>query len=78
MMPDLRRPSGVVVAARKANAPSSGPLLQVGDVIYEVNRRVVDGVDALRNVLGRAKSGQSLVLLIERSGHLMYIPLQLD
>jgi serine protease Do len=78
LMPDLRRPAGVVVAARKTNAPYSGALLQVGDVIYEVNRRVVGGVEALRDVLGRAKSGQSLVLLIERSGHLMYIPLQLD
>ncbi len=78
LMPDLRRPAGVVVAARKTNAPYTGPLLQVGDVIYEVNRRVVNGVEALRTVLGRAKSGQSLVLLIERNGHLMYIPLQLD
>ena len=41
LMPDLRRPAGVVVAARKTNAPYSGPLLQVGDVIYEVNRHVV-------------------------------------
>jgi serine protease Do len=78
LMPDLRRPAGVVVAARKTNAPYTGPLLQVGDVIYEVNRGVVNGVEALRNVLDRSKSGQSLVLLIERSGHLMYIPLQLD
>jgi serine protease Do len=78
LMPDLRRPAGVVVAARKTNAPYSGPLLQVGDVVYEVNRRVVNGVDSLRNVLGRMKSGQSLVLLIERNGHLRYIPLQLD
>ncbi len=78
LMPDLRRPAGVVVAARKTNAPYSGPLLQVGDVIYEVNRRVISGVDALRNALGQAKSGQSLVLLIERGGHLMYIPLQVD
>ena len=78
LMPDLRRPAGVVVAARKTNAPYSGPLLQVGDVIYEVNRRVVNGVEALRNALSQAKSGQSLALLIERNGHLMYIPLQLD
>jgi serine protease Do len=78
LMPDLRRPAGVVVAARKTNAPYSGPLLQAGDVIYELNRHVVNGVDQLRSTLSRMKSGQSLVLLVERSGHLLYVPLSLD
>ncbi len=78
LIPELRRPAGVVVAARKTNAPYSGPLLQTGDVIYEINRHVVSGVDSLRAVLARMKSSQSVVLLIERSGHLLYVPLQLD
>ena len=78
LIPELRRPAGVVVAARKANAPYSGPLLQAGDVIYEVNRHVVNGVDSLRGVLSRMKSSESVVLLIERSGVLMYVALQLD
>jgi serine protease Do len=78
VMPELRRPAGIVVAARKTNAPYSGPLLSVGDVIYEVNRRVVNGVEALRHVLSQTKSGQSLVLLVERNAHLIYVPIQLD
>lgn len=78
LIPELRRPEGVVVAARKANAPYSGPLLQGGDVIYEINRHVLNGVSSLRKSLTTMKSGQSVVLLIERSGVLMYIPLQLD
>jgi serine protease Do len=78
LIPELRRPAGVVVAARKTNAPYSGPLLQAGDVIYEINRHVVNGVDALRKQLSHMTSGQSVVLLIERNGVLMYIPLQLD
>ena len=78
LLPDLRRPAGVVVAARKANAPYSGPVLQVGDVIYELNRHVINGVDSLHKELGRLKSGQSVVLLVERSGELVYVPLQLD
>ena len=78
LIPELRRPAGVVVAARKTNAPYSGPLLQAGDVIYEINRHVVSGVDALRKQLGHMTSGQAVVLLIERNGVLMYIPLQLD
>jgi serine protease Do len=78
LIPELRRPEGVVVAARKTNAPYSGPLLATGDVVYEVNRHVVNGVESLRRSLGHFKSGQSIVLLVERSGALMYIPLQLD
>ena len=78
LMPDLRRPAGVVVAARKANAPFSGPPLEVGDVIYSVNRQAVSGVAQLREMMSKFKPGEAAVLLVERSGHLIYIPLQLD
>jgi serine protease Do len=77
-MPELRRPAGVVVAARKTPAPYSGPLLQTGDVIYSVNRHVVNGVAQLQQTLSAMKSGDPAVLLVERSGHLLYVPLQLD
>lgn len=78
LLPDLRRPSGVVVAARQTNAPYSGPPLQTGDAIYAVNRQVVANVAQLRHLLDGIKSGQPAVLLIEREGHLMYLPLALD
>jgi S1-C subfamily serine protease len=78
LMPDLRRPSGVIVAARNANAPYSGAALEVGDAIYGVNRQVVSGVEQLRTVLSRMKSGQAAVLLVEREGHLIYVAMQLD
>jgi serine protease Do len=78
LMRELRRPAGVVVAARKANAPYSGPPLQTGDVIYAVNRQVVNGVAQLRSILQRMKVGQAAVLLAERDGHLLYIPIELE
>ncbi len=78
LMPELRRPAGVVIAARKTSAPYTGAALQVGDVIYAVNRQVVGGVAQLRQVLGGMKSGQAVVLLIERNGHLIYVSLALD
>ncbi len=34
VLSELRRPAGVVIAARKSNAPYSGPALEIGDVIY--------------------------------------------
>lgn len=78
IMPDLRRPSGVVVAARKSSVPYSGPPLEIGDVIYAVNRQVVSNVADLRSTLDRMKSGQAAVLLIERDGRLIYVPVTLD
>ena len=78
LMPDLDRPAGVLVAARNANVAYSGPLLQVGDAIYEANRRVVSGVVELKKVLDAFKSGEAVVLLVERGGHLIYVPLELE
>lgn len=78
LLPDLRRPQGVVVAARKANTPYSGPPLETGDVIYEVNHDVIANVAQLRQELESMKSGAAVVLLIERDSHLIYVPLELD
>jgi serine protease Do len=78
LMPDLRRPAGVVVVARKSSPPYSGPPLQTGDVIYAVNRRVVGNVEQLRQILSGMKSGDPVVLLLEREEHLIYAALQLE
>jgi serine protease Do len=78
LMPDLRRPSGVVVAAHRSTAPYFGPALDTADVIYAVNRQVVNGVADLKRYLEALKTGDAVVLLIEREGHLLYLPLQLD
>ncbi|MGA7414505.1 MAG: trypsin-like peptidase domain-containing protein [Bryobacteraceae bacterium] len=78
LMPDLRRPAGVVVAARTADMPYSGPLLETGDVIYEVNRHVVSTLAELHSTLKSFRSGDAVVLLIERDGQLMFVPLELN
>lgn len=78
LMPDLRRPAGVVVAARQANAPYSGPALQVGDVVYGVNRQVVTSVAQLKQILHTLRQGSSAVLTLERDGKLLYVPVEFD
>jgi hypothetical protein len=50
----------------------------VGDAIYELNRQIVSGVEGLRKLLAGIKSGEAVVLLIEREGHLVYVPLELE
>jgi S1-C subfamily serine protease len=50
----------------------------VGDVIYSVNRQTVASIAQLRAFLKTLKASDPAVLLVERSGHLMYLPLQLE
>jgi len=78
LLPDLRRPAGVVVAAHVASSPYSGPTLETGDVIYAMNRRVVSTVAGLRAMLDRLKPGDAVVLLVEREGKLIYVSLELE
>jgi serine protease Do len=78
LMPDLRRPAGVVVVARKSSQDFNGPPLQTGDVIYEINRQPIANVSQLRKMVANLKPGQPAVLLIEREGHLIYIPLEFE
>ncbi len=78
MLPDLQRPAGVVVAAHVASTPYSGPGLESGDVIYSVNRRVVENVAELRKMLDGMKSGDAVVLQVERDGRLRYLALELE
>lgn len=78
LVPDLRRPAGVVVAARKSTSPSAGIALEVGDAIYSVNRRVVETVGQLQGAMNGLKSGQAAVLLVERDGKLLYVALEIE
>lgn len=78
MLPDLRRERGVVVAARTTDSPYSGLPLEVGDVIYSVNRTPVASVDELRSVLDAMKSNEPAVLQIERDGKLIYIAIEIE
>lgn len=78
MLPDLRHEYGLVVAARSSSPPYSGPELETGDVIYEMNRAPTLSVKALRDELNMAKPGGDIVLQVERDGKLLYLPLELQ
>ena len=78
MLPDLRHEYGLVVAARTSAAPYSGAEIESGDVIYEINTMPTLTVKGLREVLDKMKPGDAVVLQVERAGHLMYLPLELE
>ena len=78
MLPELRNSFGLVVAAGSARDLTTGTELQVGDVIYNVNGSPVTSVEALRRKLDEFKSGDAPVFQIERSGHLMFVAIELE
>jgi serine protease Do len=78
LLPDLRHSYGVVVAAGSATDIASGTELKPGDVIYSVNGSPVSTVSALKDKLGEFKTGQEIVMQIERSGRLMFVTLEVE
>jgi serine protease Do len=74
LLPALRGRSGVVVASTVAGAiDSRDGGLSAGDVVYAINRRPVAGLAELRAVLDELKTGDPVVLQLERRGELMYL-----
>ena len=73
VLPNLRRTSGVAVAAVPTEYAGLNPGLVAGDVIYSLNNRSIRSLDELREELKARKSGDPIVFLVERSGQLIYV-----
>ena len=78
LLPSLRIPSGLIVAARTEHW--GGPALSIaaGDVIHAINGMVVSSVDGLVSALRALKARQPIVLQVERDGKLTFIAFELD
>ena len=76
LLPDLRIPSGVIVAARTPSSELLGEGPEAGDVIHAVNTRPVTDVAGLQQLLKEFHSGDPIVLQIERDGGLSYLVLE--
>ncbi|HWF13074.1 MAG TPA: trypsin-like peptidase domain-containing protein [Candidatus Acidoferrales bacterium] len=72
-LPELRIPSGVIVAAKTLGAGSGEVPLQTGDVIHGLNGTTVTGLSDLKDGLAKLAPGDSVVLWIERYGQLIYV-----
>jgi S1-C subfamily serine protease len=76
VLPETRKPYGVIVAARSGDGDFGGQSgLKLGDVIYSVNNAPVSTMDALRDAVNRLKITDPLVMQVERDGKLMYLTL---
>ena len=75
---NLRISSGVLVIGRAADLilPDTG--LQAGDVIHQVNTTPIDSMDALRGLLANLKTGDPVVIQLERDSGLMYVSFEME
>ena len=78
LLPGLRHSYGLVIAAESPDSPYSGESLKVGDVIYEVNHVPAVTIRAVTSTLAALKSGDPVVIQVERNGGLMYVTLELE
>ncbi|MGA9979314.1 MAG: trypsin-like peptidase domain-containing protein [Candidatus Sulfotelmatobacter sp.] len=74
----LRLPSGVIVVGRTADLilPDTG--LQAGDLIHQLNTTSIDSMEGLRAAVRELKTGDPVVLQVERDGGLMYLSFEME
>jgi serine protease Do len=78
ILPNLRRLSGVAVAAVPAEYAGLNPGLAAGDVIYSLNNQRIASIDELRSALKDKKPGDPIAFLVERYGQLIYVTATLE
>jgi serine protease Do len=78
IVPGLRQPSGVIVAAKVAGFGGQENSLAVGDVIHSINGMTVISLNFLHSTLDAIKPDSPVVLQIEREGILMYTTFRTD
>jgi S1-C subfamily serine protease len=78
MLPGLREPSGVIVAAKVAGFGGEENSLAVGDVVHALNGMTVISLEFLRSTLDAIKPNSPVVLQVEREGILMYTTFRMD
>jgi serine protease Do len=78
MLPDLRKQYGIVVAARAAESDGLDVDLRPGDVIYAINNEPTSTIASLTGALAQMKSGDAVVLQVERDGQLMYVAFEME
>jgi serine protease Do len=74
----LRIPSGVVVVGRAADLIMPDTGLQAGDILHQLNAAPIDSVETLRTLVGALKTGDPVVLQVERDGGLLYVSFELE
>ncbi|MFZ3190635.1 MAG: PDZ domain-containing protein, partial [Candidatus Sulfotelmatobacter sp.] len=74
----LRISSGVIVLGRAADLITPDTGLQTGDVIHSVNNNPITSMEELRAAVHNLKTGDPVVLQVERSDGLSYLGFEME
>jgi len=78
MLGYVRLAAGVVVAGKEQEPNSIETGLLQGDIIHTVNRTPVTSVEQLRSAVSQLRTGDPVVLYIERKGQFQYLAFELE
>jgi S1-C subfamily serine protease len=70
--------SGIVVIAQAGGPRTVDTGLQPGDLIFAIGHIPLHSVSQLQEMLGTIKSGDPVVLQIERGGKFQYLAFEMD
>ncbi len=68
--------SGVIITEVKPGSAAGEARLRTGDVIKEVNRQKVQNIRDYKQIIGKMKKDETLLLLVKRSGNTFYIAIK--
>jgi serine protease Do len=74
----LRIPSGVIVLGRAADLITPDTGLQTGDLVHALNTTPITSMDDLRAAVASLKTGDPVVLQVERSDGLTYLSFEME
>jgi S1-C subfamily serine protease len=74
----LRSQNGVVVIGLLSGEPATAADLAVGDVIRAINGKPLDDTQQLRQTLAGLKTGDAVVLEVERQAVLQYVAFEVE
>ena len=78
LLPDLREPAGIIVAAKSPAGQGRYVDLAAGDVIHSLNDTPVGSLEAFRTNIAAFKTGDPVVLSIERAGVFRYLAFEIE
>jgi serine protease Do len=78
LLPDLRQPDGLIVAAKSPDGQGRYIDLKSGDVIHTLNDQPVGSLETFRAIIAGLKIGEPVALLVERNGVFRYIAFEIE
>jgi serine protease Do len=75
---DLSRTSGVIIVQVENGSPADEAGLVPGDILVEIDKKPVKNLEALNSLLAGVKAGDTILLLVDRSGTTIFVTLTVE